>query len=153
MFWHSAEHGKMQKQLSEIFFSSRLLLTSQSATVPSRLLHPSTASCSRSIWSSANWPSKRRCSKDVNGLYQTRQIRRESSVEIDRGAEKEKQRKAPWHREGSDIPPVARQRSAGAMVKGSRIPVRASTLTDVRPRKAIDNTVSPSQAHHTSHDY
>ncbi|KAL8669960.1 MAG: hypothetical protein Q9168_005472 [Polycauliona sp. 1 TL-2023] len=34
------------------------------------------------------------------------------------GQEKEKQMKAPWHREGSSIPPVARQRSAGAMTKG-----------------------------------
>ncbi len=32
--------------------------------------------------------------------------------------EKEKQTRAPWHREGSSIPPVARQRSAGAMTKG-----------------------------------
>ena len=32
--------------------------------------------------------------------------------------EKEKQQRAPWHREGSNVPPVARQRSAGAMVKG-----------------------------------
>jgi len=33
--------------------------------------------------------------------------------------EKERQTRAPWHREGSDLPPVARQRSAGAMVKGA----------------------------------
>ena len=32
--------------------------------------------------------------------------------------EQEKQRKAPWHREGSEDPPVRRQRSAGAMTKG-----------------------------------
>ncbi|KAL8850790.1 MAG: hypothetical protein Q9221_004288 [Calogaya cf. arnoldii] len=35
--------------------------------------------------------------------------------------EKEKQTRAPWHREGSSKPPVARQRSAGAMVKGIRM--------------------------------
>jgi hypothetical protein len=29
-----------------------------------------------------------------------------------------KQIRTPWHREGSDTPPVARQRSAGAMTKG-----------------------------------
>ena len=34
--------------------------------------------------------------------------------------EKERQSRAPWHREGSDLPPVARQRSAGAMVKGTK---------------------------------
>ena len=32
--------------------------------------------------------------------------------------EKDKQQRAPWHREGSNIPPVARPRSAGAMTKG-----------------------------------
>lgn len=33
--------------------------------------------------------------------------------------EKEKQTRAPWQREGSSVPPVARQRSAGAMTKGT----------------------------------
>lgn len=32
----------------------------------------------------------------------------------------EKQAQAPWHREGVDQPPVRRQRSASAMVKGER---------------------------------
>lgn len=37
--------------------------------------------------------------------------------------DKSKQMRRPWHREGSDTPPVARQRSAGAMTKGSCIHV------------------------------
>lgn len=36
--------------------------------------------------------------------------------------DKGKQIRTPWHREGSDKPPVARQRSAGAMTKGSSSP-------------------------------
>lgn len=32
-----------------------------------------------------------------------------------------KQIRTPWHREGSDKPPVARQRSAGAMTKGMEL--------------------------------
>lgn len=32
--------------------------------------------------------------------------------------DKGKQIRTPWQREGSDVPPVARQRSAGAMTKG-----------------------------------
>lgn len=32
---------------------------------------------------------------------------------------KEKQARTPWHREGVDTPPVRRQRSAGAMTKGT----------------------------------
>ena len=36
--------------------------------------------------------------------------------------EKDKQQRAPWHREGSNLPPVARPRSAGAMTKGRAPP-------------------------------
>ncbi len=43
----------------------------------------------------------------------------ESEVNDTLAHEKERQTRAPWHREGSDLPPVARQRSAGAMVKGA----------------------------------
>jgi hypothetical protein len=42
--------------------------------------------------------------------------------------DKGKQIRTPWHREGSDTPPVARQRSAGAMTKGR---------SNVRPTKFI----------------
>lgn len=34
------------------------------------------------------------------------------------GEAKELQARTPWHREGSDKPPVKRMRSAGAMTKG-----------------------------------
>lgn len=36
------------------------------------------------------------------------------------GEAKELQARTPWHREGSDRPPVKRMRSAGAMTKGIR---------------------------------
>jgi hypothetical protein len=42
--------------------------------------------------------------------------------------DKGKQIRTPWHREGSDVPPVARQRSAGAMTKGTA----CSTVLDAR---------------------
>ena len=35
---------------------------------------------------------------------------------------KEKQIRTPWHRQGSSLPPVARPRRAGAMVKGRTFP-------------------------------
>jgi hypothetical protein len=38
--------------------------------------------------------------------------------------DKGKQIRTPWHREGSDVPPVARLRSAGAMTKGKNNPHR-----------------------------
>ena len=56
---------------------------------------------------------------DKNVSEQSSAIRK-SSLDDAVAEETEKQTKAPWHREGSDIPPVARQRSAGAMVKGIR---------------------------------
>ena len=56
----------------------------------------------------------------------------ERRLEEDKG----KQIRTPWHREGSDIPPVARQRSAGAMTKGEcrhhRIPNPSPTSADRR---------------------
>jgi hypothetical protein len=35
------------------------------------------------------------------------------------GEQKELQARTPWHREGADIPPVGRNRVAGAMTKGN----------------------------------
>jgi hypothetical protein len=39
------------------------------------------------------------------------------------GEAKELQTRTPWHREGTDKPPVKRQRSAGAMTKGLSLPI------------------------------
>ena len=61
-----------------------------------------------------DWPA------EPESIRQRFQLRKASSVAhadaISEG--KEKQARAPWHREGSDMAPVARQRSAGAMTKG-----------------------------------
>lgn len=48
-------------------------------------------------------------------------ITQEEKDEFKRRLEKDKgkQFRTPWHREGSDKPPVARQRSASAMTKGT----------------------------------
>ena len=43
----------------------------------------------------------------------------ESNLDDQLAQEKEKQTRTPWHREGAEKPPVARQRSAGAMTKGT----------------------------------
>ena len=51
-------------------------------------------------------------------IQKREQTRRESTQNHAVSQHKDKQAKAPWHREGSDMPPVARQRSAGAMTKG-----------------------------------
>ena len=55
---------------------------------------------------------------------------------------KQKQTQAPWHREGSDVPPAHRQRSAGAMVKGKLLstPSRLLKLT-LRKYDNENNTI------------
>ncbi|KAH4014780.1 calcium uniporter protein [Parastagonospora nodorum] len=50
-------------------------------------------------------------------------------LEEDRG----KQIRTPWHREGSDVPPVARQRSAGAMTKGKLLTTPSRMLKIILP--------------------
>lgn len=52
-------------------------------------------------------------------LHQKSDEAHKSDFEKSIAREKEKQTKAPWHREGSNVPPVARPRSAGAMTKGT----------------------------------
>lgn len=153
-FRRFAEYAKMQKQTSQTLFSRALLTPKR---VPSRHLHSSIVHHPVPIdhlipRSSASRLAKKRYLEAVTGFCLKRQVRRGSTIEKAISAEKEKQNKAPWHREGSDMPPVARQRSAGAMVKGARVPTFcASTLTKLRLRKAIDDPVSPSQTHHTSY--
>ncbi|KAL5118871.1 hypothetical protein ACEQ8H_003194 [Pleosporales sp. CAS-2024a] len=50
-------------------------------------------------------------------------------LEEDRG----KQIRTPWHRQGSDVPPVARQRSAGAMTKGKLLTTPSRMLKIILP--------------------
>ena len=59
-------------------------------------------------------------SKDVRDVNQQALDKEQSDIEDSIAQEKDKQQKTPWHREGSNVPPVARPRSAGAMTKGNR---------------------------------
>lgn len=52
--------------------------------------------------------------------------------------QQEKQIKAPWHREGSDAPPVRRQRSASAMTKGKLLSTPSRLLKLVLPLSTVD---------------
>ncbi|KAF2471843.1 uncharacterized protein BDR25DRAFT_324943 [Lindgomyces ingoldianus] len=58
----------------------------------------------------------------------------EKRLEEDKG----KQIRTPWHREGSDTPPVARQRSAGAMTKGKLLTTPSRMLKLVLPLTTKD---------------
>ncbi|KAL6170879.1 hypothetical protein ACJQWK_03834 [Exserohilum turcicum] len=52
--------------------------------------------------------------------------------------DKGKQIRTPWHREGSDTPPVARQRSAGAMTKGKLLTTPSRMLKIILPLTTTD---------------
>ncbi|EMC98303.1 hypothetical protein BAUCODRAFT_32321, partial [Baudoinia panamericana UAMH 10762] len=52
---------------------------------------------------------------------------------------KDKQTRSPWMREGSNVPPVARQRSAGAMVKGKLLTTPSRMLKLILPLTTRDN--------------
>ncbi|KAM0716773.1 hypothetical protein Q7P37_008218 [Cladosporium fusiforme] len=58
---------------------------------------------------------------------------------VDRESElKARQRASPWTREGSDIPPVARNRSAGAMTKGKLLTTPSRMLKFILPLTTRD---------------
>ncbi|KAI9806118.1 MAG: hypothetical protein M1833_004525 [Piccolia ochrophora] len=54
------------------------------------------------------------------------------------GEEKEKQARTPWHREGTDVSPVRRQRSAGAMTKGKLLTTPSRLLKLILPLTTTD---------------
>lgn len=126
----------MKHRLSSLAFA-------RTSTAP-RVLHTpllSSISARSTVQCAASRPLQRRCfaitarqnvklpSKDA-GSYENSNARPASELnnnitqeEKDDFArklqeDKGKQIRTPWHREGSDKPPVARQRSAGAMTKG-----------------------------------
>jgi len=67
--------------------------------------------------------------------------------------DKGKQIRTPWHREGSDVAPVARQRSAGAMTKGACYqPQNQRPLTNKQCRKVAHNTIAHAQDRPSPHD-
>ncbi|CZT46081.1 related to COQ2-para-hydroxybenzoate--polyprenyltransferase [Rhynchosporium secalis] len=55
------------------------------------------------------------------------------------GQAKELQAKTPWHREGSDKPPVVRNRSAGAMTKGKLLTTPSRLLKLILPLTTEDH--------------
>lgn len=68
--------------------------------------------------------------------------------------DKEKQIRTPWHREGSDLPPVSRQRSAGAMTKGGCLCLprqRRSALMSRLPRQTAHDPEPNAETHTPPH--
>ena len=79
----------------------------------------------------------------------------ESGITDSISQEKEKQIRTPWHREGSNVPPVGRQRSAGAMTKGIPTPLLRWVVTLpllISARQITHYPISATQTHIASHD-
>jgi hypothetical protein len=75
-----------------------------------------TSSLKREASTSNDFDSNARPAADLNNnITQEEKDHFAKKLAEDKG----KQIRTPWHREGSDVPPVARQRSAGAMTKGT----------------------------------
>ncbi|MCJ1401273.1 hypothetical protein MMC11_004485 [Xylographa trunciseda] len=62
----------------------------------------------------------------------------ESEIRDGISQEKEKQIRTPWHREGSNVPPVKRLRSAGAMTKGKLLTTPSRLLKLILPLTTLD---------------
>jgi hypothetical protein len=81
-------------------------------------------------WSNENSTAK---AKAPNGRDQETHEQQAFNTQIDNavGEAKELQTRTPWHREGTDKPPVKRQRSAGAMTKGLSLPYYSTSREDI----------------------
>ncbi|ERF68444.1 hypothetical protein EPUS_03762 [Endocarpon pusillum Z07020] len=62
-----------------------------------------------------------------------------SKLDDDIEAEKEKQVRAPWHREGADQAPVSRPRTASAMTKGKLLTTPSRLMKLVLPLTTLDH--------------
>ncbi|KAI9741279.1 MAG: hypothetical protein M1834_002996 [Cirrosporium novae-zelandiae] len=71
-------------------------------------------------------------------LNQQGQEEQESQLDTAIDQQKERQIRRPWQREGSNIPPVARQRSAGAMTKGKLLTTPSRLLKLIIPLTTLD---------------
>lgn len=120
LLWYPQSSATMQRTLPFL----RPLLTPKSSALRKHAhgLAPLRSSLQRPTGSTPRHPSFHHTNclvPRLKGISQLKwQVRRESTQGSVTAREKEKQTKAPWHREGSDVPPVGRPRSAGAMAKG-----------------------------------
>lgn len=109
----SASTARVQTPIIHTFRSRPQCLSSTSATPTVRTFHVSVAGRKENYASQA---------KELNqkGL-DDQEADYSNQLDDQIGKAKELQARTPWHREGSDKPPVKRMRSAGAMTKGCDI--------------------------------
>ncbi|KZF19205.1 DUF607-domain-containing protein [Xylona heveae TC161] len=79
-----------------------------------------------------------RYSQQAKDLNQQGLDAQESDFENAIAEEKEKQIRTPWHRQGSQLPPVKRQRQASAMTKGKLLTTPARLLKLILPLTTQD---------------
>ena len=114
----------MQPRPVAIVLTLRSLYTPKHARVPfiqSQAHEPNRSSCQwqlRAFHGTINREAKSGQSEPMRESTGKAPEKESSGFEDSIAQEKDKQQRAPWHREGSNIPPVARPRSAGAMTKG-----------------------------------
>lgn len=136
------------------FFPALLTLRSVSALKPQKPIYAPLARHPinylahtpqhRALHVSSFQRSESNVSESIKASEQQNLDKEEAEVEDSIAQEKDKQQRAPWHREGSNVPPVARPRSAGAMTKGTVAPLSLHQIL------AYDRQASSSRLHHDS---
>jgi hypothetical protein len=114
---HVKELGRVHCFLQTPTVLSKIQLRplSQFVIQPSILTHGARRHAVGSVAFGLRFISHEQAAKDLNQRGVDEAL---SDFDTAVGQEKEKQIRAPWHRQGADLPPVRRQRSAGAMTKG-----------------------------------
>ncbi|KAI9730783.1 MAG: hypothetical protein M1818_008063 [Claussenomyces sp. TS43310] len=75
---------------------------------------------------------------DNEAGMKVKEISHDGQLDEKIGEAKELQKRTPWHREGSDAPPVRRLRSAGAMTKGKLLTTPSRLLKLILPLTTLD---------------
>lgn len=120
----------MQRSFSRVLLSARPLLTpkwqpvcrpihSLATNSPPRLSGSvSNSSIRRALWNHASTLRELRCVGVTKSLHSSSEVRQEAAFQGTLDQQEVKQARTPWHREGSDRPPVAREQSAEPITKG-----------------------------------
>ncbi|TVY47754.1 Calcium uniporter protein, mitochondrial [Lachnellula occidentalis] len=108
----------------------------RSVTQPAAPHHRDFTSGTRTVRQKEDYEAK---AKDLNQKAQDEQEKGFNNQLDDAiGEQRELQHRTPWHREGSDKPPVKRNRSAGAMTKGKFLTTPSRLMKLILPLTTLD---------------
>ncbi|ESZ98127.1 hypothetical protein SBOR_1506 [Sclerotinia borealis F-4128] len=109
---------------------------------PQLFIKPIAPSCLRTFTSTYSWRKEKSYTEKAKELNQKGLNKEEdwfhNQLDEAIGEQKEIQARTPWHREGSDKPPVKRNRSAGAMTKGKLLTTPSRLLKLILPLTTLD---------------